>query len=106
MSTAKQSACQREAQLTCRRRSRDSAADHGDVGDRALRRRTGLQGEHENVYVDTSAYAAQRHPVQPVEFKRGHGRRVITLSRAGSPHRMINWAAAEFPASRRGGRLS
>ncbi|HEX6956403.1 MAG TPA: amidohydrolase family protein [Ferrovibrio sp.] len=33
--------------------------------------------KHENVHIDTSAYAAQRYPAPLVEYLRGHGRRKV-----------------------------
>jgi uncharacterized protein len=36
-----------------------------------------LATKHENVYIDTSAYTAQRYPPALVEYLRAHGRRKV-----------------------------
>jgi hypothetical protein len=47
--------------------------------------------KHENVYIDTSAYAAKRYPPALVDFLRGHGRRKVLF---GTNYPMIMPAKA------------
>lgn len=47
--------------------------------------------KHENVYIDTSAYTAERYPAPLVEYLRGHGRRKVLF---GSNYPMIAPAKA------------
>ena len=42
--------------------------------------------KHENVFIDTSAYAVRRYPAALVEFMRGHGRRKVLF---GSNYPML-----------------
>lgn len=47
--------------------------------------------KHENVYIDTSAYTAQRYPQALIDFMRGHGRSKVLF---GSNYPMITPARA------------
>ncbi len=49
-----------------------------------------LATKYPNVYIDTSAYVAERYPAEIVEFIRGHGRRKVMF---GSNHPA--WPAAD-----------